>query len=135
MNSKINKQKQQESRRDFLRTSGLNAGTTLISSLSAFSKTDVFIADDESTESNNSPGTPDWINYFAKTKLRLIEKRIKATGLPTQPKLIKDGEKASTFFIELHGADNLILSARRGNQEGQWGYAVWHNACFIDDGG
>lgn len=131
----MKRQKHRESRRDFIRTSGLIAGTALASSFTAFSKTSSLISGDEQGGGNNFPEATDWINYFVETKLRLIEKRAKAKGVPMQPKRMRRGDKAFPYSIDLRGVDKLILSAMRGNQEGQWDYAVWGNARFIDSEG
>lgn len=127
----------QKSRRNFIKTSGLVTGTVLMGSFPSFAKTSEFILENETRKnSNNNRKESEWINYYIEKKRSLSERRKRTDILPLQGKKMKYGEKAFHLSLDLQGIDNLILSAKRADQEGNWDYyAAWGNARFITSEG
>lgn len=125
-----------ESRRDFIKTSGWITATALASSLPAFAQTERFpLEHGGKGGAGKRLQTPEWITRYAELKEQMTEKRKQAVGVPIQPVRKNFGEEASSFSIDLRGVETLFLSAARGNQEGQWDYAVWGNARLMMPGG
>lgn len=120
-------------RRNFIKSSGWIAGTALASSLSAWARPVRLVPGGK--RGSDRLQTPEWITRFAELKTQVMEKRRQAAGMSIQPVRKKVGEQASAFSIDLHGVETLFLSAVRGDQSGQWDYAVWGNARLIAPGG
>lgn len=132
----MKREKYQESRRDFIKTSGWITATALTSSLPAFAQPErLALEHGGKGGAGKRLQTTEWIARYAELKVRMTEKRKEAGGVPVEPVRKKFGEKASSFSIDLRGVETLFLSAARGNQEGQWDYAVWGNARLTAHGG
>ncbi|MGI6573467.1 MAG: twin-arginine translocation signal domain-containing protein [Fermentimonas sp.] len=112
----MKRKKHQESRRDFIKTSGWITATALAAPLSSFAQPGRSLLEREEKESaGHSLQTPEWITRYTELKVQVTEKRARAVGIPVQPIRKKFGKEASSFSIDLRGVETLFLSAARGN--------------------